>query len=752
MALAQPTALPLTLPEADPSFPSADPNRAENASDPRERSRLAREVADTHKRGLEARARTDLTREKYLIHIDGEGDGQWADIVYGSQVGVPLNISGGLRLQYNLLRPLVDNWVAYHTAQEFQVVANPRPSAKSRDQSRIDTIWANDLIRRQSMNSVLSEALFFAAAFGSCPVHVAWRDDMSLDLYEPFYDPRPPEESKMALRPGRIDIWPGDPWATAYNPGAKRGSFHWVTCDRVLPAQIVRDTFAHLPGIENVTGRDGAVSASRFQRVMNRWGMSQGAHGTAAVTSSMNGEELVATVWREVLPGYDSRYPKGRLQVVALVGTDDAGPGASNVGGEAFLLHDGVLPGGMSSVVPVMGGFRGDDVLGKPYVADLDDLQVILNQYVTLEAEFLRRFARPPLIITAGGLVDDTVTTEDDAILETTEPQFRPEFLYPPAQGANVYDRAIERTMDQMFRLGGWQAASRGESKSGDPAAKVVALMEADDTVFAPVNRALRQSVVRVLQTGHRLAKRYMTLPYMLQHVVGEDLAYLAEPYIKASDLSDDPPEYTVVSGYGATPEAKTKQLMGYVTTKGSDGRPLMDTEEFWRLNPDQSIRPPEITAKHQVEARALWIIKAITQVAADLREQFGPQADQFAEQAHQILMRDFPPRRDDPPQLHVRTLSQVTQDESADPIARQLATARQSIYFDILAGQAAQQAGPPQKPGEPQSQPQPQRRPSRPGAGQAVARPQPQGNPNIRDLASEVNSLTAMAEAPREA
>ena len=77
--------------------------------------KLAQEIADFHKNGLERKRFHDLTAEKYLIHIDGEGDNQWADIYNGERIQIPHNLSGIPRAQNNLLRPLVDNMVAYHS-------------------------------------------------------------------------------------------------------------------------------------------------------------------------------------------------------------------------------------------------------------------------------------------------------------------------------------------------------------------------------------------------------------------------------------------------------------------------------------------------------------------------------------------------------------------------------------------------------------------------------------------------------------
>jgi hypothetical protein len=662
----------------------------------------------------------------FLVHIDGRGGGQRADIIDGSRVEVPTSLAGGLWFQYNLERPMTENMVAYHTQQKFQAVAQATASNEARDRARLDTIFANDILHSQRANQVVANAMMMAAAFGSCPVHAQWRHDLSLDTYEPVWNPG--EENQ--LRPGYIDLWCGDPWDTFYNDGAKRNSIHWLSYGRVYPLKMVQQAFQHVPDIEKLEGRDDLTSASRFQRIVRYWGnLGQFHHGTAALSEGYGGDELIALVCREIAPGVLADFPQGRLTVVALNGAADTDTARiSGAAGEGFLLHDGPLPGNTFSLVPFYAGFSADDVLGKPYIADIDELQVLLNQLVTLEVEYVRRFARPPFKTVANATLD-TITTEDDAIMEFIDPnalQYS-QYLFPPAQGRGIYDGPIERTMDQMFRIGGWQAASRGESKSGDPAAKVVALAEADDTVFAPVNSAMRDSLRQLLQISHKLAKQYMTIPWLVQNVSGDDLAYLAEPYIHNNQLSDEPPDYVIVSGFGATPRNKVEQLMGYVSMRGADGRPLMTTEEFWRLNPDQNVRPPEIGASQLKEGRALKINETIKEVVRALREQFGEGAALYIPQAQQTLDREFPLRRDDPVEMHIETLSQLTQDEQEDPLVRHLATVRQKNYYDWQQLQA---------------------RPILEPEGESAS-PAPTQRPESRmdELRSEVSSLTEKAE-----
>lgn len=656
---------------------------------------LAKEILAGFRRSKRQRSYRDLTAEKYLVHIDGEGDAQWTDIIDNAFVGLPPSLGSGVRFQYNLERPLVENMVAYHTSQKFQVVAKAKGDQQARDRAKVDTILANDILHRQNVNAVVADALFFAAAYGHCPVHAVWRADYQYEPWEPIYQ----TESSPQIRPGWVDIFPGDPWDTVYNDGARRHSVQWLAYGRVLPAELVRQAFAHLPTAQKLEGREGMPSASRMQRVLRRWSNSAyQRHGTGALFGDHGGDEMIALVCREIAPGIIPDYPNGQLQIIALQGSNDTDErSVSTYASEGVLLHNGPVPGGRFGLERFYAGYRGDDVLGKPYVADIDDLQVLLNQYVTLEVEYMRRFPRPPLKVLAGTLVDDTVTTEDDALLEFTDPialQYS-QFLYPPAGSArSPYGEVIDRTMDQMFRMGGWQAASRGESKSGDPAAKVIALARADDSIFGPVNAGIKQSVVRLMQLCHSLAREFMTVPWLVQEVTGEELGHLAEPYIRRDMISPSAPDFEVVSGAGATSDAKSQQLLQLVALKGADGKPLLSTDDFWRLYPDPTIRPNEIGADRLREARAIGVNYRIRALTAAYREQYGDQAPNFIEQAWQELSRADRIRGDDPPMLHIEVLSQLTQDESEDPFARGLAEMRQNLYRQMLMQQQMAAAG----------------------------------------------------------
>lgn len=708
----------------------------------------------------------DLTAEKYLIHLDGEGYGQYAEIVNGQYVMVPPDLQNSLRLQRNLLRPMTDNMVAYHTAQQFRAVADSTMDKKSRDHARVDTLLANHIIVTQRLNDIAAESLYLGAAYGHGVIHAQWRDDPGGDVFDPIYSKELPAELMGALRPGMVDVWPGDPWATTYNEGATRRSVQYLSYDRIIPTQMLREAFAHVPGIESLEGRTDLPSASRFQRTARRWTGSGGFGGagfdggTAAIFGDgPSGEELSAVVCFEMARGVDSRYPQGRLVIVVVRNQADIDErsGGGTGGGSSLLLHDGPLPAGRFSLVRVYAGQRTDDVLGAPYLKDIDDLQVQLNHLVTMRAEFLVKYARPPFLAQEDGLADDTVITGDDAIIEYTTPDPPPGFIYPPSTTMqSPYDSAIEETLDQMFRIGGWQAASRGESKSGDAAAKVVALARADDTIFGPINRAFQSSICDLLQLCHALAKQYMTVP-MLVELTGEEIGYLADPWIRQEQLSDKPPVYRLTNGFGGTPEARGQQLTQLVTMQGADGQPLLTTRQFWTLWPDQSLRPPEVTADRMREARAQAINYAIETAAeqASNHPQLGPmlqnpQAQQMvAQQLHQRLGAEFPLERSDVPQMHIEVLDQIVQNVFADPLARLLARWRQGLYYDFqnqiaMAGAAQQQMQQPQQQGGGGGQPaQPNR------LTQFAGTP---GSTTMAQATNQVERLTRAAETGRAA
>ncbi len=661
-----------------------------------EADRLAMQILDEHRHGLANRRQHDLTCEKYLIHIDGEGSAQWAEIVDGMFIMVPPSLTNSLRLQRNLLRPLVENMVAYHTAIPYRCVVRTGHDKKSRDRARIDELYGNHVIVTQNLNGLSAAAMYLGAAFGHGLLHMQWRDDLIADDYEPLVSPdmmqQDPALAQQA-RPGFVDIWVGDPWATVYNAGATRWSQRWYSYNRVLPAEMVRQAFAHVPGIENLTGRTDLPSASRFQRTIRRWTPGGYGHGTAAQLGTRAGEELVAIVVKNELPGVDPDYPQGCLKIIGVKGISEVdGYREGSSMGQAMLLHKAPLPAGRPDAVRLYAGHRSDDILGAPYVKDLDDLQVQLNQLVTMRTEFLRKFAYPPLVAQAGSLEDESVVTNDDAIIYNHGQQM-PQFLYPNATGMQHFNEAIAETLEQLFRIGGWQAASRGEANAGDPAAKVVALARADDTIFGPINREFQHSICEVLQTCQALARRYMSAP-MVVKLIGEEWGHLAEPWIKPGQLSSELPTYELAQGFGSTPEAKAEQLFGLVQAIGADQQPLLSVDQFWQMYPDQSVRPPEQSARRTREVRAQVINRALEETAENYKLMYADQylLPQYMQEAWFDFQQRYRLLRTDDPRLHQEVLDLIVQDEYADPLARQLATWRQDLYANFQNAIAMQQ------------------------------------------------------------
>lgn len=732
-----------TLPSDIPAGLPAQEDTASSLNGP-EGLRAAREIVERHRTGKEKRRIRDLTAEKYLIHVDAEGDGQWADIFNGSVVRVPPKPGGSLRLQANLLRPMVQNFISYNTSLPFRALAVAGSDRKAKDRARIDTAFANHLIRAQRFNELFAEALGIAAVYGHCPVHAAWRSDLRYDPYEPIYNTG--MEGADAMRPGMLDCWVGDPWSTVYNDGATRRSVHWFSYERILPATLVRQAF---PDAE-LEGSTDLAAASRYQRTARKWtAAGGGVHGTGAMDGGRDNDEMIALVCREIAPGVDSRYPDGWLEIAALQGASSTDQTETAGGaGRGVLLWQGPLPGKRFSATRVYALDLWDDVFGKAYVADLDKLQTEYNQLRTLRAEYIRRYSRPQMVVQTGMLEQDAQITGDDAIIEYAGGN--PPYLLTPPQGDSGVQAQIADCLDQMFRIGGWQAASRGESNAGDAAAKVVALAKADDSIFGPINRQLRGSVCEFLQTCHQLARQYMTVP-MLVSDLGDEYGHLADAYLRREDLSDEAPTYELISGSGATPESQIQQLMGLVTTPASDGSPLMTVGEFWDRFPDATVRPPTNDVAQVRKRRAQQInyaiLKAADEMAAQMEgQQMPPEWQQHAAtMLFQQLHQQFPPKQTDPPQLHIDTLDEIVQDEMAAPLARQVAEQRQAVYLQWIAQiQMAGAGAPPQggAPGQPQ-QAQPQ--PTSTGAAEIGGTPTSDAM-NPSNLAGQVDSLTQQA------
>ena len=685
-------------------FPSQGANE-QDAQGRRSRAQLAREVSEAHRRALRRRRDKDLTHEKYLLHIDGEGDNQWADIVRGSRVEIPRFVSS-YRVQENLLRPVVDNAVAHHTTQPFHFSADHKQDAESKRQAKIDAAFANHLARIQRWNAVFAEAMYLAMACGFCPVHAYWRDDLTTDPYEPLYAGHGGAESRFAPRLGTIDSWVGNPFDHAFNAGAKRGSVQSSTYGRVLPADLVRQAFSDVLAQQGVRleGTDRLPSAATFQRIARNWRMTGlNVHGTAAMNSGgEGGEELIALVCREIAPGVDPEAPDGRLTITALQGTADTrrGEGRSDHTGEAILLADQPLPAARFSWELVYSHHRFGDVHGKPFVADIDDRQVALNTALASRREYIERALRAPTLV-GGQLLDDAAEYDGYTLLEMEAGTsgMQPRTLDIPNGPVSMLNQQIEEIRQAIYTLGGYQAASRGESHSGDPAAKVVALARADDTIHGPTNVVFRDTVCDYAGLCWALMKQYGDVPWVID-VVGDDDAHLVQEYVDRTTLGDRPPAYRMVSLAGATPEAQAQQLMQLVTTRGADGQPLLSTEDFRRRWPDQNLYDTDNQPGVVQRRRARTVAQKIRDMARQAREQFGVQAMEEADPAvRQVAGRVFQTaeqryrrKRDDDLGAHIEALSEIIQDETEDPIARLAAEMRQAMYFQWQAMQFQQQ------------------------------------------------------------
>lgn len=686
---------------------------------------LAREISDHFRRGKEKRRNTDLWREMLLVHLDGSGDGQYAIILDGGYVGVPFTFGKKLRVQWNLLQPIVANMVKHHASIPFRCTVEMTGTRKQRKKARAASAYGNHIIRDQKLNVVAAEALWMAAAYGHCPIHFQWRHDLTYDAYEPVYLSGEEAAPYMgAMRRGFVDAYVGDPWNTIYNEGATRSSVHRMTYARSLPLSLVQESLkGKAPWVETLKGRTDLPSASRFQRTVRR-AMEQagtGSHGSVAVNQGMKGEEIIVLLCDELLPGMDPKYPRGRLTILALDGVASVDEGTW--GGRPVHLHTGPLPAGRLSAIRVYSTDSFDDVLGRPFVANLDDLQISVNQLATLRRERIRRFARTQLLAQAGGLEDDSLTTVDDAILYYTGE--RPTFLSPPQAEVGLIDNDIRDTLEQMFRIGGWQAASRGEGKAGDAAQKVVALAAADDSIFASSNLHFQETMCEGLQTGCALAKRYMTVPTPLK-TTGTDLTYLGE--ITAEDLPDEPPSFLLTQG-SASPEARLQQNLNLVTTKGADGIPLMTTQQFHDANPDPSLRPVVPEVEKQRRFRPILIADAIEEEAerflaahGDLPPEWIPMA---AEMIHATIGQEWEIEQGDDPQLNIDALDELILDPSVHKLARAAAKMRrdmlaqwqaQMLAYQQMLGAGAQ-APPPSMGGGP-SGPAPQMGSASPFAG----------------------------------
>ena len=663
---------------------------------------LAREVAEFHKRGLMARRRRDLTAEKYALHIDGEGDSQWYDILHGTRLAIPAPLLGAPRQQDNQLRPMCDNMVAHLTTQRYSFLAEAKPSRESREKALIDSAIVNHFSRKQRWNTLWAQAKYIAAGYGSCPIHAMWREELA-DPYEAVWARDTQGNPMIGVQPGTIDSFVGNPWGTIYDNGATRTRLHRVVYERVLPAELVRQAF----GRDDLEGTDRLPSSSVFHRIAAKWtNIGGGVHGTSHVSTigSMADQELIALLYEEIPPGIDPEYPQGRLCIVALQGqaAADRAMGLGTGFGNAVPLWCGGLPAEKFSFVRVYSHYgRMDDPLGKPYVADLDDDQIALNQALTMYVEYLRRASKAPLA-TSGKVSVDTLDLTGDTLIEV-EPlapgSVELNYLEQPGGHIQALLEHIQDIRERMYRKGGWQAASRGDLPSGASGKAIISAQKADDSIFGPLTEQTRIELQEFAALNWSLFRAYADVPHIID-LVGDDLAHVAESSVDRTMLSDNEPRFTLTSGFGVTPETDAQQLLQLLDARDYMGEGIITAKEVRELWPDRRLIGDREDAQRTREKRPRVINALLRDVAAELIQEMqipddmgDPRILEAAQYVAKMVDEEEPALQDDDLEAHIDTLSLITQDSSEHAVTRRAAEFRQMQYFQWAAMRMAAQA-----------------------------------------------------------
>jgi hypothetical protein len=667
----------------------------------------ARRVVEAHQAGLQARRERDLLSEKYLLHIDG-GEFQWADIVYGARVEIPRMVSE-FRKTENILRVVVENAVAHHTTMPLNYYTDARSDRKSRQKALVDTLMMNTIADEQDLNSLFADAMFMGVPAGFCPVHRYWREDGN-DLYEPIAYGDQQSAGGQMIQPigaGMIDCWLGNPFDTVFDRGAKRGSWIWTSYGRVLPLSLVKQAFDHIPESRTLEGTMRIPSVAEFQRIARNWNMmGLNVHGSP-VTSYRRGdpeeEEQIVIICRETAPGVLTDYPRGRLQIVAVPGAVDLLRGQGRASA-AVALADQELPGADFSLTNFYSHHRGNDIHGAPWVGDLDPLQVDLNIAKSKRWEAINRMMDAPIVSPAGAIDGDMADIGGYQILEI-EPSagaWRPEMMRFPVEILTGLDAEIRDLRQAIYSAGGYQAASRGEAPGSRIAYRaIVALQQADNSIHGPVNLRFRRAACDFARGCWKQFKAYGDVGMALK-ATGDNWAYLAEPWVDWTKLSDTPPNYKLVNAFGASPELRAQEILELMQTKGADGKPFLLTPEARKAYPDHSIFDDAGDPGTVARRRAKTISAQILFLAETYRTRTGmnddniasPNVAKAAQQLFMILESRYPRLQDDDLASHLAALSEITQDETADPVARIAAKLRQQLYFQWqqqMAGGGAQ-------------------------------------------------------------
>lgn len=664
----------------------------------------AREIVDRHSAGLVSRRYRDLLSEKFLLHIDGSGDNQWADILNGERVAIPRVVSE-FRKTENLLRPIVDNAIAHHTTMPMHFIAESSPDRRAKETALVDALFANYVAHTQDLGGLFADALYLAMPCGYCPVHHYWRED-AIDVYEPIAGGEAQGvdtaiEQLTAPKPGIIDCWLGNPFDTVFDRQARRGSVLWCSYGRVLNANLVRRAFRHMPGVQGLQGTLRIPSAALFQRIARDWRFEELAvHGSSTILyrreaqGQEKDEELLIVVCREVAPGVDANWPTGRLQMAAVPGYADLRYRRS--GGHAVMLYDGPLPAGDWSWSLIYSHHRGDDIHGKPWVEDLDNIQVDLNIALSKEWEIVNRMVDAPIVAPGGAIAEDMADIGPYQLLEV-EPSlagWRPRVMEWPYQVLSAVQGIVERKKSAMYTIGGYQASSRGEAAGSRIAFRAIALLQqADNSIHGPVNQRYQRSVTDFMRGCWRQFKAYGDIPWLLT-VTGDEYSFLAQPYIDRTQLSEHPPHYKLVNAFGASPELRAQEILQLMGTRGADGQPFLRTDEARRMYPNTTIFDDEGNPKTVMRRRAKTIAAAAPVLARQYREMYGigsndladPNVHALAAEVFKALERRFPRLRNDDLMSHLASYAEVTQDETADTVARLALIMRENLYYQWQA------------------------------------------------------------------
>ncbi len=707
---------------------------------------IVREAVRFHTIGLRNRRRRDLTAEKYALHIDGEGMSQWLDIFDGHRLRMPIDFRRGPKQQNNQLRPIVDNMVAHLTTKPYQVVAHATADRRSRQASRIDSALINHLIRANHWNALWAQAKFVAAAYGSCPLHAFWREDEWDDEYEavPGIIDINTGMPIQGVRPGRIDNVLGNPWATVYDGGATRTRRHRQTFERTLPTVLVRQAFQR-PDLE---GTDKLSAASFFHRIGQRWeSSSQGQHGFSFLSSGESNAELSTLLYDEIAPGIVPEYPNGRLAIYHLQGRQDDVAKRENVS-NADLLWIGELPAGtFSSIIVQSHHGRMDDIHGKPFVADLDDDQIELNQLETLYAAWIKRASDPPLV-TSGHVDVGTIDYSGATLLEIEPGTQGAELTYltPDGQHIPVVGEKIARVLEGMYRKGGWMAASRGES--GGSGKAIIALQTADDSVFGPLSQQTKMEVEEFSQLNWKLFDAFGDVPLTID-LVGDELAHLVEPKIDRTMLSERAPTFQKVSGFGVSPEAEAQQLLNLLNVRDYKGEGVLTAADVKRKWPDQNLFDDAEDPEEVRKRRPRVINRLIENIAEQMLQQYPapnqmshPQAAAVGQQVALLVDQREKAMMDDDLEAHIDALTLLTQDTTEHAVVRLAAQMRQQQYFQWAAQRQAAMMGQPA-----------QQQPQAPGQAQRVVGGPKQGTPGALPRPdNNTSTAEAMVQRDREA